>query len=64
MERAAKRADEVRLLAETRFTLDNDGAVSFRFGDRRVILTPSETAELRAFLDATRAVVAKVAPCP
>lgn len=55
-ERAAQRAEESRQVAETRFTLDNDGALSFRLTNRRLTLTPDETAELRAFLDATRAV--------
>jgi hypothetical protein len=36
--------------------LSNDGALTFRFGSRNVSLTPSETTELRAFLDATRSV--------
>lgn len=64
MIRAAKLAEQVRQSAETRFSLDSDGALSFRLGNRRLTLTPAETAELRNFLDATRAVGAKVTPCP
>lgn len=64
MEKAAQRAEEVRQIAATRFLLDNDGALSFRFGNRRVILTPIETADLRIFLDATRAVTPKETTCP
>lgn len=63
-ERAAKRAEEARQLAATRFSLDSDGALSFCLGNRRLTLTPAETAELRAFLDATWAVTPKVTPCP
>lgn len=64
VERAAKRVEEARQLAATRFVLDSDGALSFCLGNRRLILTPAETAELRTFLDATRAVTPKVTPCP
>lgn len=54
--RAAQRADKARQLVATRFVLDSDGALSFRLGNRRLILTPAETVELRIFLDATRTV--------
>jgi hypothetical protein len=64
MEKAARRAEQAGLIGETRFMLDNDGALSFRLGERRVVLTPGETTELRAFLDATRAVIPKVTSCP
>jgi len=57
-------ADEGRLIAATRFMLDNEGALSFRFGNRHIALTSTETIELRAFLDATRTVTAKVTSCP
>lgn len=64
----AERAQRVREQAERnaakRFYLDNDGALSVRIGHRHVLLTPSETAELRAFLDATKALPCKVTPCP
>jgi len=56
-------ADEARLIAATRFILDNEGALSFRFGNRHIALTAAETSELRVFLDATRAVIPKVTPC-
>lgn len=46
-----------------RFRLDSDGGLSFRLGSRSVFLTPDETGELRAFLDATRAVTVKATPC-
>lgn len=62
-ERAARIADEARAVAATRFTLDNEGALSFRLGSRCLALTPAETIELRFFLDATRAVGSKVTPC-
>ena len=64
MEKAAKKAEKARQLAATRFMLDNDGALSFRLGNRCLVLTPSETFELRAFLDATHALTPKVIPCP
>lgn len=63
-ERAKQRADAARELADTRFTLDNNGALSFPLGDiRRLSLTPAETVELRVFLDSTKALV-QVTPCP
>jgi len=58
-ERAAKRAGVARQLATTRFTLDSNGALSIRFGNRRLAPTTVETTELRTFLDATRAVIPK-----
>lgn len=60
----ANQAVKTRQLAAIRFALDSDGALSFRLVSRRLTLTPSETAELRSFLDATRAVTPKVTPCP
>ena len=53
MERAARKADAARQIAATRFALDDEGALSFRFGNRRLLLTPEETCALRVFLDAT-----------
>ena len=64
MEKAAQRAEEARKISATRFMLDNDGALSFRFGNRRITLTSPETVELRKFLDATRAVSSKEISCP
>lgn len=64
MKKVAQRAEEVRQIFATRFSIDNDGALSFRFGTRRMILTPAETAELRTFLDATRTVTLKDTSCP
>ncbi|TAM01411.1 MAG: DUF4102 domain-containing protein [Paraburkholderia sp.] len=58
-ERATKRDETVRLEAQMRFSVDNDGALSIRLGARRVNLNPLETVQLRAFLDATRAVLPK-----
>lgn len=58
-ERIQARAEQARQLAVTRFAIDSDGALSFRLGNRRLVLTPDETAELRAFLDATRGVPVK-----
>ena len=60
----AERAIQVAPVAATRFTLDSDGALSFRLASRRLSLTPAETLELRAFLDATRAVIPKETSCP
>lgn len=54
----------VRQEAATRFLPDNDGALYFRSGARRLALTPAETHQPRIFLDATRAVTPGVAPCP
>jgi hypothetical protein len=57
--RVTQRDEAVRLEAEMRFFVDSDGALSIRLGTRSVNLNPSETAQLRAFLDATRAVLLK-----
>ncbi|CAH1905836.1 Arm-DNA-bind_3 domain-containing protein [Candidatus Nitrotoga sp. HW29] len=59
----AQIADEARQIAATRFILDNEGALAFRFGSRYIALTPIETSELRTFLDATRAVTSKDTSC-
>ncbi|MGF6664061.1 hypothetical protein QF000_005729 [Paraburkholderia atlantica] len=58
-ERIAQREEEDRREAAMRFMLDSDGALSFRLGKRCLNLTAAETAELRVFLDATRAVIPK-----
>jgi hypothetical protein len=63
-ERATRRADAARKIAAIRFKLDDEGALSFRLGHRHLSLTPAETMALRAFLDATRAVIANSPPCP
>jgi hypothetical protein len=63
-ERATRRADAARQIAAIRFTLDDESALSFRLGYRRLSLTPAETLALRAFLDATRAVIPNGPPCP
>lgn len=55
-ERARERDEKARQKAATRFQLDSEGALSFRLGRRCLTLNPAETAELRAFLDATRGV--------
>ncbi|MCK6412835.1 MAG: Arm DNA-binding domain-containing protein [Azonexus sp.] len=57
--RALARDEESQQRAATRFAIDNDGALSFRLGARRLSLTPAETVELRVFLDATRQVTPK-----
>ena len=59
----AQIADDARQIAATRFILDNEGALAFRFGSRYIALTPIETSELRTFLDATHAVTPKDTPC-
>ncbi|QCP47857.1 DUF4102 domain-containing protein [Trinickia violacea] len=56
-ERAGQGAGQERREVVMRFALDNDGALSLRLGKRCMNLTGAETAELRAFLDATRAVI-------
>lgn len=61
--KAARLADEDRQIAAIRFLLDNDGGLSFHLGYRHLTLTPAETAELRAFLNATSTVTPKVTPC-
>ena len=63
-ERAALRAEKARQLATSRFTIDNEGALSLRLGKRHLTLTPAETKELRSFLDATSMVAQKEMPCP
>ncbi len=63
-EKAEQKAEAARQVWRTRFFLDNDGALSFLLGKRRVVLSPSETFELRAFLDATKNVTPKEMPCP
>ncbi|WP_373320938.1 Arm DNA-binding domain-containing protein [Paraburkholderia flagellata] len=57
--RAILRSEVARLEAATRFSMDSDGALSIRLGSRRMNLSPSETTQLRAFLNATREVLAK-----
>ncbi len=64
MERAKRMADAARQIAATRFILDDKGALTFRLGNRRLSLNPVETDTLRGFLDATRSVGSKEAPCP
>ncbi|MEO8810073.1 MAG: Arm DNA-binding domain-containing protein [Rhodanobacter sp.] len=59
----AEHAEQLRHLsaqtAGARFCLNNDGALSIRLGNRCVALTPKETADLRAFMDATAGVACK-----
>ncbi|MGH8273835.1 MAG: Arm DNA-binding domain-containing protein [Gammaproteobacteria bacterium] len=57
-ERAQER-DEAGREASARYSLDSDGALAVRLPRRHFALTPRETADLRAFLDATRAVPCK-----
>lgn len=63
-EKSSQFANEARQIAATRFILDNEGALTFRLGNRYIPLTCAETKELRAFLDATRAVTPKEILCP
>lgn len=58
-ERAMQRDEVARQKAAMRFSVDSDGALSIRLGARRMHLSPSETAQLRAFLNATREVLHK-----
>jgi len=51
-ENMAKVAQEARRVAATRFTLEPDGGLSIRLGNRRIALTPVETMELQSFLQA------------
>jgi hypothetical protein len=62
-EKTARLAEEARPVADTRFMLANDGALALRLGNRQVALSATETAELRRFLDATKAVRSGVTPC-
>ena len=58
--RARIRDEQARQKAAMRFMLDNNGALSFRLENRFLYLTPSETEELRAFLEATRNLKPKI----
>jgi len=62
-----ERADQYRQREEqrdaARFLVDSAGALSVRLGNRVVLLSSPETAELRAFLDATKTVACKVTAC-
>lgn len=62
-ERTTERANKASEIAANRLMLDSNGALSLRFGNRRLILSPTQTAELREFLDATRGVTPKVTLC-
>ena len=65
VQRAKQAQERAAQQAATRFSIYNDGALSARFGNRRIVLTASETHELRTFLDATRAVTSKLrTSCP
>jgi Arm DNA-binding domain len=64
MQKEARIEEGARLKVATRFLLDNEGALSFRFGTRYIALTTAETSDLRTFLEATRTVNPKVTPCP
>ncbi|MFA7585282.1 MAG: Arm DNA-binding domain-containing protein [Novosphingobium sp.] len=55
-ERARQREAQETPEHQARFTIESDGALSIRLSNRRVNLTPTEAAELRRFLDATRTV--------
>lgn len=55
-ERARQREAEARRLHETRFAIENSGALMIHLGNRQMRLTATETDDLRRFLDATRAV--------
>ena len=59
----AKRAERLNAqrahLAASRFLLDHVGALSVRLGKRQFQLSAKETADLRAFLAATAAVMPK-----
>lgn len=63
-DRAAERDEQARQLVAMRFSLDSDGALSFRLGVRSFALSPSETSQLRTFLNATCAVIPKVTYAP
>ena len=65
----ARRADlererdrEAQRIARSRFKIDEDGALLIRLGVRHLLLTPGETAELRAFLTPTA--TSETPPCP
>lgn len=54
--KAEQAAETASLSTKKRFLLDNDGALSFSLGNRRLSLTVAETQELRIFLEATKGV--------
>lgn len=56
--KAARETQRARGVAPPPFGLDSDGALCIRVPGARACLTPDQTAALRAFLDATRAVIA------
>lgn len=56
---AAQRQQQEEQEKVAHFSLDSDGALSLRLGKSFLMLTPAETVELRAFLDATRNVTPK-----
>lgn len=60
---AVERAEYARQQAATRFSLDSDGALTVSLGGKILPMTPAETADLRAFLQATRSVTPKVDKC-
>ena len=63
LERAASEGERAQQAAATRFMLGNDGALAVRLGGRHFSLSPAETADLRAFLDATRTVAHAETSC-
>jgi len=58
-EKQAKAEELARQAVAMRFSISDDGALSFRLGSKRLALTPVETKELRIFLDSTRDVQIK-----
>jgi len=56
MLRAQIAADASQASTRKRFLLDSNGALSFALGNRHLSLSPTETQELRRFLDATKGV--------
>jgi hypothetical protein len=58
-DRIAEQTIQDRCDGVARVLQDNGGALSFRLGTRTLNLAAAETAELCAFLDATRGVIPK-----
>ena len=62
-EKAARRAEEIRQLAASRFKLESDGGLTLQLRNRCLALTPVETMELHIFLDNNRTKLIKEKSC-
>jgi hypothetical protein len=62
LKRARIQDKQARQKTAARFMLDSNGALSFRLGNRHLILTSAETIELRTFLEATQEATPRPSP--